>query len=959
MTSQKSPPLADTSDTSTNDARAREAALREILQVISASRGDEQPVFEVILRSAAKLCGARLAALALVNDERTHLSYVTHWGLPLSIFQPGKTVWPLDSPVIVCRAVREKKVVHIKDMTDDDLYRSGDPTRVGIVDVEGVRTMFAVPLFRDGEAIGSIGLHRNEAIPFSDDEITLVETFAEQAVIAIENVRQFRELQTRLEREEATREILQVISASRTDTAPVFDVILRNAARLCDASFADLDLVDEDGVHLREAATWGPVARPIASENWVWPMDSPYSHVVATRDGVTIHVPDLAKTDLYLAGDRMAVAAVDVEKMRAALAVPLMKAGQGIGCLILFRQEQKPFLPDEIALVETFAEQAVIAIENVRQFREVQERLERERASSEVLEVISRSRDDEVPVFRAIMARAERLCHAEGSGLQLLNVAGTHLVQSASRGEDHGAFPLGLGFELSSPAGQCVAVREKRIVHIEDLKDTDLYREGHEGRRNLVDIEGIRTHLHVPLMRKDVVFGNISLSRKEPKPFTADEILLVETFAAQAVIAIENVRQFREVQERLEREEATREILQAISASRTDAAPVFEVIHDNVSRLCNAPFSGLFLLDESGEKLDIVSHRGGNPDYVADSRRAWLLSDRAAQCRAVLRQEVVHVHDLAATEAYRTGHATTVRAVEVEGIRTFLAVPLMKDGRAIGSIGTYRCESRPFSAGEVDLLQTFAAQAVIAIENVRQFKELETLNTELGDRVQAQVDEIERMGRLKRFLSPQVADAVVSSGRDDMLGSHRALIAILFCDIRGFTAFCESAEPEETIEVLQTFHETLGKLIHDAGAGFDHRAGDGIMVVFNDPVPCDDPVGSALRVAVQMRQCMVEICTKWRKLGHRMGFGVGISLGYATVGMVGFEGRYDYTASGTAVNLASRLCDQAADQEILLSQRAASALEGVAEVESAGELTLKGFHAPVDVFRVIESKDTL
>jgi len=299
------------------------------------------------------------------------------------------------------------------------------------------------------------------------------------------------------------------------------------------------------------------------------------------------------------------------------------------------------------------------------------------------------------------------------------------------------------------------------------------------------------------------------------------------------------------------------------------------------------------------------------------------------------------------------------------GIRTFLAVPLIADGLALGCIALFRREVLPFDDSQIKLVQSFAAQAVIAIQNVRQFKALENrtaevvaLNSDLEARVETQVSQLERLGRLRRFLSPQVADVVVSSGNDNLLSSHRAMIAILFCDIRGFTAFCESAEPEETIEVLQTFHETLGKLIHEAGAGFDHRAGDGIMVVFNDPVPCEDPAGAALRVAIAMREHMVTLCGKWRKLGHRMGFGVGISLGYATVGMVGFEGRYDYTASGTAVNLASRLCDQAADQEILISQRAATALEDIAEIGSAGELTLKGFHAPVDVFKVIEMKET-
>ena len=287
-----------------------------------------------------------------------------------------------------------------------------------------------------------------------------------------------------------------------------------------------------------------------------------------------------------------------------------------------------------------------------------------------------------------------------------------------------------------------------------------------------------------------------------------------------------------------------------------------------------------------------------------------------------------------------------------ENIRTFLRVPLTSGKSAIGVIVVCRQEVNPFSPDEIALVESFAAQAVIAIENVRQFRALETLNAELGDRVADQVGEIERMGKLKRFLSPAVADAVVSSGGEDVLSSHRALIGILFCDIRGFTAFCEAAEPEETIEFLQTYHEEMGNLINAHGAGVDNRWGDGIMVIFNDPFPCEDPAGDALRLAIAMREKMVEICGRWKRLGYRLGFGVGISLGYATVGMVGSAGRFDYTANGTAVNMAARLCDHAEDGDILLSPRAYTAVEDDFQAESTGEMTFKGIRQPVEVFRV-------
>jgi class 3 adenylate cyclase len=233
-----------------------------------------------------------------------------------------------------------------------------------------------------------------------------------------------------------------------------------------------------------------------------------------------------------------------------------------------------------------------------------------------------------------------------------------------------------------------------------------------------------------------------------------------------------------------------------------------------------------------------------------------------------------------------------------------------------------------------------------------QAAELARWNTELESRVAVQVEELDRLGRLRRFLSPQVADAVVSKGDESLLGSHRALIATVFCDLRGFTRFCESAEPEEAIEVLQSYHEAMGRLINEHDGTIDHRAGDGIMVIFNDPLACEDPAGAALAMALAMRERMDALSAGWRKVGHRLGFGVGISLGYATVGMVGFEGRYDYTANGNTVNLAARLCDVAADGDILLSARAYAAVEERVEVDPARELTLKGFHEPVEVFRV-------
>ena len=404
------------------------------------------------------------------------------------------------------------------------------------------------------------------------------------------------------------------------------------------------------------------------------------------------------------------------------------------------------------------------------------------------------------------------------------------------------------------------------------------------------------------------------------------------------------------------REEATREILSLLIKSRNDQFPVFDALLKHATRLCNAPLAGLFMVDEERKKYQLVASRGAKPEFVNAMREdpPDLDPERFAAARAMIEKSVVHVEDLSSPTLYGADAAHRIVSTQTEGIRTALFVPLIWNEQSIGGVGVWRREVRPFHENEIALVETFATQAVIAIENMRQFKALDALNAELGERVEEQVNEIERMSKLKRFLPAAVADTVVSSGSEKMLSSHRALLGVLFCDIRGFTAFCETAEPEETIEVLQTYHEEMGKLINEHRAGVDHRMGDGIMVLFNDPLPCDDPAGDAVRLALAMQTRMAELSKSWKRMGHRLGFGVGISLGYATVGLVGYEGRSEYTASGTAVNLAARLCDQAEDGEILLSTRAATAVEDDFHSVSAGEVALKGIREPVEIFRLAE-----
>ena len=233
---------------------------------------------------------------------------------------------------------------------------------------------------------------------------------------------------------------------------------------------------------------------------------------------------------------------------------------------------------------------------------------------------------------------------------------------------------------------------------------------------------------------------------------------------------------------------------------------------------------------------------------------------------------------------------------------------------------------------------------------------LEEWNRTLEARVAAQLDEIERVGRLKRFLPPQVAEAIVSTGNDTILESHRREVTVAFCDLRGFTTFAETAEPEEVMAVLGEYHATLGEIIYSYEATLERFLGDGLMVLFNDPVPCPDPEQRAVKMAVEMREAVETLSAKWQRLGHHLGFGIGIAQGHATLGRIGFEGRYDYAAIGTVANLASRLCDEAEPSQILISQRVMIEVEDLITAETIGKLSLKGLHQPVDVFGVIGLK---
>jgi class 3 adenylate cyclase len=316
---------------------------------------------------------------------------------------------------------------------------------------------------------------------------------------------------------------------------------------------------------------------------------------------------------------------------------------------------------------------------------------------------------------------------------------------------------------------------------------------------------------------------------------------------------------------------------------------------------------------------------------------------------------------------YQEGDPQIVEAVELGKMRTCLGVPMLKDDNLIGAVLVFRQEVRQFTANQIALITNFAAQAVIAIENARLLKELRErteqveaqsqelvkLNQHLEQRVTDQVDEIERMSRLRRFLPPQVADLIVASGAEKQLESHRREITALFCDLRGFTGFTESADAEDVMALLRDYHAAIGEIIIKYNGTLERYAGDGVMVVFNDPVPVENPALQAVLMALEVRDAIGALTETWRRWGHDIGFGIGIAHGFATLGTIGFEGRFDYAAIGTVSNVASRLCDEAKPGQILISPRVLMKVEDAVQVEPVGEFELKGIRRPLAAYNVL------
>ncbi len=380
--------------------------------------------------------------------------------------------------------------------------------------------------------------------------------------------------------------------------------------------------------------------------------------------------------------------------------------------------------------------------------------------------------------------------------------------------------------------------------------------------------------------------------------------------------------------ERVQRE-AVSEILRAISRAPFDLDQVFRTVLEHAIRLCDADRAFVFLLD--GDVYRHVADIAAPSEVVAfNLANPQRPSRKTLTGRTALEGRPVHIPDVLADPEY-----DYPEALRLGGFRAMLGVPILREGIVVGVIDLWRDEPRSFSDREIELVTLFADQAGIALETTRLIQTIHRQRTELA-----------------QFLSPQVAALVSSDEGEALLAGHRREITVTFCDLRGFTSFSEVAEPEEVLTVLREYHAAMGPLISEYGGTLERFAGDGIMVYFNDPVPLPDHAARAVRMAVAMRDRFVTLAVPWRRRGNTLGLGIGIATGYATLGRIGYEGRFDYAAIGSVVNLAARLCAEASDGSIVLDQRALAQVEEVVEARALGPLTLKGFSRPVQAFDI-------